>query len=155
MYVPEGIEKIARLIKESLKGESLQVAEMLFSRELVTLMSHMAIDTGEKQVPNLMPETLLKYINMDDNLIDNKFYVDNYAIIKSIMAMTSIRSSTRAFYAREYANSNDGDVEKFVLESLSTNLLESLTVIVFLAKGQDEASVFDVKMKALTAIRIR
>ena len=151
--MPENIVDITNLIFDSLDGEPLEVAQFMMKRELVANMARMAITMGRKDTPNIMPEILIQVLEADDSLINNQFYVDNFAVLKFAMNKSGRDLATKAHFLEKFTSEKDNEKKKQygeALLALSSSFLSGVVDVIFLSKGREAAQVFDISLKSLT-----
>lgn len=103
------------------------------------------------EVKGIPPESYALMKRFDNGLTNNKFWLENFAPIKMIMALADIKLETQSHYINFAENNNNGERErKLALKAVRGILMarcDVLTVIAFLWKGIHFAEDFDAKFR--------
>lgn len=138
---------ILKLVQETFtEQEVLDVALYIISSMAVGEAVHQGIIGGKEFVENLPPIALDIAYRYESALTDNKFFLQNFTLIKSFVIMDKIKLSAASKLAVLGQKTNDiRPIEK--MEHLLHSKVDSLVFLAFLWKGYEFAIDFMVKMR--------
>lgn len=138
---------ILKLVQETFdEQEVLDVALYIISSMAVGEAVQQGIMGGKQFVENLPPIALDIAYRYESALTNNKFYLQNYTLIKSFVVLDKIKLSAAGKLAVLGQKENDPrPIQK--LEHLLNSKLDSLVFVAFLWKGYDFAVDFMAKAR--------
>ena len=138
---------ILKLVQETFdEQEVLDVALYIISSMAVGEAVQQGIIGQKKFVENLPPIALDIAYRYESALTNNKFYLQNYTLIKSFVVLDKIKLSAASKLAVLGQKANDvRPIQK--LEHLLNSKLDSLVFVAFLWKGYDFAVEFMAKAR--------
>lgn len=138
---------ILKLVQETFdEQEVLDVALYIISSMAVGEAVQQGMMGGKKFVENLPPIALDIAYRYESALTNNKFYLQNYTLIKSFVVLDKIKLSAAGKLAVLGQKENDPrPIQK--LEHLLNSKLDSLVFVAFLWKGYDFAVEFMAKAR--------
>ena len=138
---------ILKLVQETFdEQEVLDVALYIISSLAVGEAVQQGIMGQKKFVENLPPIALDIAYRYESALTDNKFYLNNYTLIKSFVVMDKVKLSAISKLAAFGQKTNDFvPIEK--MEHLLHSKLDSLAFVAFLWKGYEFAVDFMMKAR--------
>ena len=153
LQLPENIIDINNLILDSLDGEPLEVALYMLKRNLVANMARMAITAGKTETPNIMPEVLVQVLGDDDALVNNTFYVENFAVLRASMTKANRDLAVKAHFVDAFKKEQDEKKKKQYAEAilgLSSSTFSCVTDVIYIAKGLEASLLFEISLQSMT-----
>lgn len=140
------IEVIEKFMPDA---EVRDVGMYVVFRNHLLQMAERAVDLDQVEVTNVAPEQLKMAMSYDSGLVNNKFYIENFAVIKALISMDELILHSRGFHLR---NAKDDAHSRQVVRDLLPNRFCGLSTIVMLKYGMDRAKAFDVAMRSIITL---
>jgi len=143
--------RLALLIDDVLQGDAKELSMYMVTRYEVLMATESAIGLGSLQVKNLVPEAVALMCQYELGLTNNKLYIDNFAAIRAMMQMDAINVHTFGMHIRRAVEKSKWRSVLAARELLARRH-ESLTYLVLLIKGAEEAKLFNFQLKEILAL---
>lgn len=142
--------KILRLIGEEFTDpDVMDTALYILSAQAISEAANKGILSGKMFVEGLPAQALEIAYRYESGLVKNKFFLEHYLILRSIVVLDKIKLSTSAKLIGIVNHAeNEKDIYKAIWHLMYAKL-DSLTMIAFLWKGYDYAVEFSAKLKVL------
>ena len=144
------MDKIVELINDFMPDPEVnEVAIFCVSRYALAESAEQGVSTKRTEV-SVSPEQVKLVLQYDSNMARNKFYTENYGILKLLLAQEEIFLNSRSYHlARSKENlATSGRV----VRDLTVNRLGILTMIVLLDSGAEKAKKFDFMLRGLITL---
>lgn len=143
---------MVRLLEESFEDpEVREVAMYIMSRLLLSEVAIKGMMAGRTEV-GVLPEALSMALQYDANVVDNSFFIKNFAVIKIQISMDEVKLHTQRLKLQYGLEKNN---DEHLLRSamyMIQNKYDSLTTVAFLYKGAQFAKEFDFKLRSITML---
>lgn len=149
-------ESIMKIVHDhfSEEPEILEVAMYILSAVNINEAVLKGIMAKQSEIQGVAPHAVHMVQRFDNGLTLNKFWTEVFAVIKSQIALDSIKLNTLA----QYIEVGESKQEPAFFQACSVILmsrLDALTIVAFLWKGVDYAEQFDARIRVVSSTMSR
>lgn len=148
------MEQLIELVTNTF--EDLEVREVAFyviARNGLIQSAQRGMDLGKTEATGISPEQLMMSMAYDTAMTTNKFYISNFAVIKSAIAMDEVVLESRSFHMHQSGDASEAaELSKRIVRELLPNRFSALTTLVFLADGLEAAKTFDAILRTAVSL---
>ena len=144
--------KIISLLEETfIEPQVLDVALYIMSSQALGEAIQQGLMGNYREIKGVPPQLVDTVSKHDAALTNNKFFIENYAVIRAFTIFDKIKLSTIGRLAVLGEKENDKDATH-ALEHMMYSKMDALVIVAFLWKGYDFACDFLTKLRLLVEL---